>query len=62
MSSKSIFDLAPGLEEKMNEILGKYEESLKRRQSKEQAKEDTSENMDPYKKSGQLAKKLALGE
>jgi len=35
MTNKDIFLLAPGLEEKMNEILGKYEESIKRRQLKE---------------------------
>jgi len=30
MADKNIFDLSPGLEEKLRRLLGKYEESLKR--------------------------------
>ena len=51
MSDKSIFDLSPGLEQKMALILEKYEESLKRRELKNQVKEDASVNMSPYKDS-----------
>lgn len=49
MSNKNIFDLSPGLEEKMRNLLGKYEQSLKRRELGNKVRENSSVTMENYK-------------